>query len=90
MAIGWRLATFGVVKGGGESSPSFLGGFGGHGLLLAVWDSSTRSRLWFGWPVGGKTVARISPWGYADGRHVKEVKRVWFWDSSNFSLGLVQ
>lgn len=37
MAIGWRLATFGVVNGEGESSPSFLGGFGGRGLLLAVW-----------------------------------------------------
>ena len=36
---GYRLAIgyFGVVKGGGVSSPSFLGGFRGWGLGLAVW-----------------------------------------------------
>ena len=36
---GYRLAIgyFGVVKGGGISSPRFLGGFRGWGLALAVW-----------------------------------------------------
>ena len=53
MPIGWRLATFEVGKGRGESSPSFVGGFGGRGLLLAVLDSSTRSFLWLGWPACG-------------------------------------
>ena len=36
---GYRLAIvyFGVVKSGGVSSPSFLDGFRGYGLVLAVW-----------------------------------------------------
>jgi hypothetical protein len=37
--FGCRLAIgyFGVVKDGGVSSPSFLGGFRGWGQLLTVW-----------------------------------------------------
>ena len=33
LAIGY----FGMVKGGGISCPSFLGGFRGRGLILEVW-----------------------------------------------------
>jgi hypothetical protein len=32
------IGYFGVVKGGGVSSPSFLGGVRGWGLALAVWN----------------------------------------------------
>ena len=63
----------------GVSNPSFLGAFGGHGLLLAILDSSTRSHLWFGWPACRGDCCPDFPmglrWCLA---YVKEVKLVWF------------
>jgi hypothetical protein len=49
----WLSATFVLLIGGG----------GDHGLLLAVLESSTRSRLWFGWPAGGGECSPNSPRG---------------------------
>ena len=72
----WLL---GVVKGGGVSSSSFLGGFRGWGLGLEVWTPlkevliSLASR----W---GEITARILRRSYADARaYFEKVKLVWRW-----------
>jgi hypothetical protein len=59
----WLL---GVVEGGGISSLSFLGGFRGWGLGLAVWTPLQEVILiWFAshW---GEIAAQILRGGYAD------------------------
>ena len=70
---------FGVVKGGGVSSLSFLDGFKGWGLGLEVWTPlkevliSLASR----W---GEITARILRRSYADARaYFEKVKLVWRW-----------
>lgn len=91
MAIGWRLANFGVVNGGGESSPCFLGGFGGPWFVSRCLDSFTSSRLlvWLA-SLWVEIAARIPGGDYADARRMsKEVKLVWFWKILNFSFVLV-
>jgi len=73
----------GVVKGGGVSSSSFLGGFRGWGLGLEVWTPlkevliSLASR----W---GEITARILRRSYADARaYFEKVKLVWRWVTLN-------
>ena len=70
MAIGWRLTTFGVRKGGIEGSPSFLGGFGGRGLLVAVWTPLREVVFGLVGQPMGETAARVSLLGYADTRQM--------------------
>jgi len=70
----------GVVKDGGVSSSSFLGGFKGWGLGLEVWTPLKEVVLI--WLAGrwGEIVARILCGGYADARwYVEKVKLVWRW-----------
>jgi hypothetical protein len=69
---GSRLAIsyFGVVKGGGVSSPSFLCGFRGWGVELVVWTPLREfvliwlARRW------GEIAARILRWDYAEAQHM--------------------
>jgi hypothetical protein len=65
---GYRLVIgyFGVVKVGGVSFPSFLGGFRGWGLVLAVWTHLREVVLiWLASP-WGEIAAWILRGGYAD------------------------
>jgi hypothetical protein len=70
---GYRLAIgyFGVVKVGGVSSPSFLGGFRGWGLVLAVWTPLRKVVLIWLASRWGEIAVRRHP-GY-----VEKVKLVW-------------
>jgi len=65
---GYRLAIgyFGVVKDGGVSSSSFLGGFRGWGLVLAVWTPLREVVLIWLTSHWGEIAARIFRGGYAD------------------------
>jgi hypothetical protein len=65
---GYRLAIgyFGVVKGGGISSPSFFGGFRSWGLALAVWTPLREVILIWLASRWGKSAAWILHGGYAD------------------------
>jgi hypothetical protein len=65
---GYRLAIgyFGVVKGGGVSCPSFLGGFRSWGLTLAVWTPLREVVLIWLASRWGEIAARIFHGGYAD------------------------
>jgi len=65
---GYRLAIgyFGVVKGRGDSSPSFLGGFKGWRLILAVWTPLQEIVLIWLAICRGETAARILRGGYAN------------------------
>jgi len=67
---GYRLAIgyFGVVKGGGDSSPSSLGGFKCWGLVLAVWTPLQEIVLIWLAIRRGETAARILRGGYADAK----------------------
>jgi hypothetical protein len=62
LAIGY----FGVVKGGGVSSQSFLGGFRGWGLVLAVWTPLREVVLIWLASRWGQTAASILRGGYTD------------------------
>jgi hypothetical protein len=73
----WLL---GVVKGGGISSPSFLGGFRGWGLRLEVW-TPLKEDVWI-WLASrwGEIAVRILHGGYADAQgYVEKVNLVWRW-----------
>jgi hypothetical protein len=65
---GYRLAIgfLGVVKGGSVSPPSFLGGFWGWGLGLAVWTPLREVVLIWLASRWGEIAARILRGGYAD------------------------
>ena len=70
-----------------ESSPRFLGGFGGHGLLITTLDSSTRSSLWFGCPACGGDCCSDFPVGLRRRlAYVKEAKLVWFLGEFKFQF----
>jgi hypothetical protein len=70
----------GVVKGGGVSSSSFLGGFRGWSLGLEAWTPlKVVVLIWLAshW---GEIGARILRGSYADARaYVEKVKLVWRW-----------
>ena len=68
-----------VVKGGGISSSSFLGGFKGWGLGLEVWTPLKEVVLiWLAGRWG--EIAADSRGGYADAQgYVEKVKLLWRW-----------
>jgi hypothetical protein len=69
---GYRLAIgyFGVVKGGWVSSPSFVGGFRGWGLGLAVWTPLGEVVLIWLDSRWGEMAAAIIHGDYADAQGV--------------------
>jgi hypothetical protein len=79
----WLLSgdgLIGVVKGGGVSSSSFLGGFRGLGLGLEVWTPLKEVVLIWLASRWGEIGAWTLHGGYADTRaYVEKVKLVWHW-----------
>jgi hypothetical protein len=69
-----------VVKGGGASSSSFLGGFKGWGLGLKVWIPLKEVVLIWLASRWGEIAARILRGGHADARwYVEKLKLEWHW-----------
>jgi len=74
---GWLL---GVLKIGGVSSSSFLGGFKGWGLGLEVWTPLKEVVLICLASHWGEIAAQILRGGYTDAQgYVEKVKLVWHW-----------